>query len=107
MRTFNYHADSSHGWLAVKIDLIQELGIADKISQYSYIRGNTVYLEEDVDAVLFHKAYTAKHGQYETETKYYDRRSPIRSYKPFTPDKIGAIKNHNRKFDPLKKEKQS
>jgi|688.fasta_scaffold00313_102 hypothetical protein len=93
MKTFKFHSDSGHGWLAVKLNLLTELNIVDKISQYSYLRGQTVYLEEDCDARVFHEAYTAKYGEYEVETFYYDRRSPIRSYTSFTGDVVKRILN--------------
>jgi hypothetical protein len=91
MKTFKFHSDAGHGWLAVKLTLLQELNIADKISKYSYLRGQSVYLEEDVDAKIFHDAYTSKYGQYDIETLYYNRRSPIRGYVSFTPDLVERI----------------
>jgi hypothetical protein len=59
---FNFHSDSSHGWLAVKNELVRELGLAGKISECSYIKGKTSYLEEDRDASLFVKAFETKFG---------------------------------------------
>ena len=58
--TYNFYSDPGHGWLHVKLDELVELGIADKISGYSYIRGNTVYLEEDCDMSTFMNAMEAK-----------------------------------------------
>jgi len=60
--TFNFHSDPGHGWLAVKNDLIRELGLSGKISSYSYMKGRTSYLEEDCDAPLFLEAFKAKFG---------------------------------------------
>ena len=57
---YNFYSDPGHGWLAVNYDELVELGIADKISSYSYIRGNTVYLEEDCDMSTFMNAMEAK-----------------------------------------------
>ena len=37
------HSDPGHAWLAVKTRELSELGIADKISQYSYVKGKTTY----------------------------------------------------------------
>lgn len=42
--------DPGHGWLVVSHALIVELGIQDKISGYSYMTHDKVYLEEDSDA---------------------------------------------------------
>ena len=46
------YADPGHGWGAVKIKVLKELGIADKITAYSYQKGATAYLEEDLDLPL-------------------------------------------------------
>ena len=44
------HSDPGHGWLAVKLSEIKMLGIETDISEFSYIKGKTAYLEEDCDA---------------------------------------------------------
>lgn len=48
-----FHMDPGHGWLAVKLAELEALNIADKITPYSYQRGQTAYLEEDQDAATF------------------------------------------------------
>jgi hypothetical protein len=58
--TYSFYSDPGHGWLHVKLDELVELGIQDKISHYSYIRGNDVYLEEDCDMSTFMNAMEAK-----------------------------------------------
>lgn len=75
-----FYADPGHGWLAVKRDMLTELGINDKITPYSYQRGRTVYLEEDCDASTFLAAARAKGIDIQFEDRHTDRRSPIRSY---------------------------
>jgi hypothetical protein len=47
-----YHQDPGHGWIEVPARLLADLGIADKITRYSYQSrdGRTAYLEEDCDA---------------------------------------------------------
>lgn len=45
-----YYQDPGHGWIATTNAMIQKLGIAGKISQYSYTDGDRVFLEEDLDA---------------------------------------------------------
>jgi hypothetical protein len=81
---FNFHSDASHGWLAVKLTLVRELGLADQISEYSYMQGKTAYLEEDADATRFINAFKARFG-FEPKIKDLDPkdRSPIRSFKRF------------------------
>lgn len=52
--TLNFHSDPGHGWLEAPMSLVRKLGIAPKVSHYSYTRGNNTvaYLEEDCDAPL-------------------------------------------------------
>lgn len=42
-----------HGYLVAEKAMLRQLGIADKISNCSYQRLGSVYLEEDCDAPLF------------------------------------------------------
>jgi len=77
--------DRGHGWGAVKRGLLFELGLLNRISSYSYQRGNTVYLEEDLDLGLLIQRLV-KLGVYFTFIeKYTDKLSPIRSYDYFRP----------------------
>ena len=57
---YTYHTDPGHGWLEVGVDELILLGIGDKISSYSYIKGDKAYLEEDCDMELFMNAMEAK-----------------------------------------------
>ena len=45
--------DPGHGWLKVSKKDLNKLGIADKISGCSFVRGEYVYLEEDCDCTNF------------------------------------------------------
>jgi hypothetical protein len=81
-----FYADAGHGWLAVKRDLLTALGIADKITPFSYQRGKTVYLEEDCDCATFTLAMeTAKIRWSIDGDARYSNRSPIRSYASYSP----------------------
>lgn len=86
--TINFYADSGHSWGKVSLKLIKDLGIADKISHYSYMRGKFAYLEEDCDAgVLVHalkaSGYTVKYKEFIT-----NKSSKIRSYDSYSTKKI-------------------
>jgi hypothetical protein len=50
---YTYITDPGHGWISVPLEDIKKLGIADKISSYSYMTQTTAYLEEDCDASIF------------------------------------------------------
>lgn len=55
----NFYSDPGHGWLAVPLKLLDQLGILDQISPYSYMRGRWAHLEEDCDLSLFMDAAAA------------------------------------------------
>ena len=80
-----FYNDPGHGWGAVKRQVLVDLGIADKISTYSYQKGDTVYLEEDCDYPLFTTTMNTAHGGvvFEYVEKTTDRRSPIRNYESY------------------------
>lgn len=58
----NFFSDPGHGWLAVSVGLLDDLGITERISAYSFWEPgadrstSTAYLEEDADATLFANA---------------------------------------------------
>jgi hypothetical protein len=81
MKTYIWAVDAGHAWLAVKQQELINLNIAHKISSYSYMKGGTVYLEEDCDARHFIEAYEQKFGvkPKTKEGKYWDRQ-PCRSF---------------------------
>ena len=80
-KTYIFHSDSGHGWLAVKRNELTELNITEKISHYSYQKGNTVYLEEDRDATLFFYEFKKKFNiELQFSRSYINGNSPIRSY---------------------------
>lgn len=83
-RQFKFHSDAGHGWLAVKRDLIYKLKIEHKITRFSYQKGSTVYLEEDMDMTTFINAFTAANG-YKPVIMHQPsvNRSMIRSYESF------------------------
>ena len=80
-KLFHFYMDDGHGWVAVKKELLKELKLENSISAYSYMKGDTAYLEEDSDASKFHRAFGKKFmvdPQYLNHT--IDGRSPIRNY---------------------------
>lgn len=80
-KVYKFYSDAGHGWLAVKKQELFDLGIQKKISPYSYVRGATVYLEEDCDASVFMEEMKKRFGKAPAikEGKFQNR-SPIRSY---------------------------
>lgn len=80
--TYEYHTDPGHGWLKVPMKEIEELGL--KISEFSYQDGDFGYLEEDLDAGTFMRAYKEKYGtDPEHTTHHSDNWSHIREMRRF------------------------
>ena len=77
------YSDPGHGWVAVKRDILHMLGIASKISIYSYQRGKTVYLEEDCDAATLVEAAQSTGIDLSFIHKNSDKNSVIRSYNSY------------------------
>jgi hypothetical protein len=83
---FKFYSDPSHGWMAVKRKMLDELGLKFTITRYSYQKGQTVYLEEDCDAGNFIKAIREQRGlEIKIVEKSTNNRSPIRSYESYRP----------------------
>ena len=73
-------ADPGHAWARFPKARLVKLGIADKISTYSYQNGTNAFLEEDCDlsvliSVLREKGYEIKFNESHT-----NRQSKIRGY---------------------------
>lgn len=83
-----FHHDPGHGWLAVKMSDLKMLGIETKISSYSYVKGKTVYLEEDCDMSEFITAAKAKGIDVEVREGPQRDRSPIRSFRSYSPNLV-------------------
>ena len=79
---FPYFTDPGHGWCKVSKKLCTELGIINAITNYSYVKGENLYLEEDYDMSTFFNAYEAKYGKKPKLTLMVARlrQSKIRSY---------------------------
>lgn len=81
----DFYEDPAHGWLKVPKELLTKLGIAAKITAYSYMHGNYAYLEEDCDATLFADALEATGEKFEIDERHItDGQSAIRNYPSFS-----------------------
>jgi hypothetical protein len=77
-------ADPGHAWARFPKSKLVSLGIADKISTYSYMNGSNAFLEEDCDlstliGALREKGYT----DIKFNESHTDRQSKIRGYNTF------------------------
>lgn len=83
--SFKIYSDYGHGWIAVKKSVLAELDIADQISNFSYTKGQTAYLEEDCDGTLFARRFKDITGAWpDFEEVDHGERSPIRNYQQYT-----------------------
>lgn len=80
-RTF--YSDPAHGWLCVGYGELEELGIQDKISSWSYRNYDLAYLEEDCDATVYINAMNKLGITVEFIQERNNDESPIRSYDPY------------------------
>ena len=78
-----HYCDPGHGWMKVSKALLVKLGIADKISSYSYQREDMAYLEEDCDADLLLRALDAKGIKWTIKRSHTNKTSRIRNYRRY------------------------
>ena len=80
MVIYNMFVDPCHGWLKVKKSELARIGIANKISEYSYMRGDYAYIEQDCDLTLFMATKKKLNEPAELKCNETDKYSKIRSY---------------------------
>lgn len=55
---FTFHTDPGHGWLQVAVKDLAAFGLSeDDFTAYSPVSDGYIYLEEDMDAPKFARAY--------------------------------------------------
>lgn len=85
----HYFSDPGHGWLRVPRAMLTRLGIEEKITPFSYQRGQWVYLEEDCDMSRFCKVCEASdlYSISIRERRPSQRESAIRTYAHYSTEK--------------------
>jgi hypothetical protein len=81
--TITVYTDAGHGWGKVKRKVLENLGIADGVSSYSYQYKDNVYLEEDCDLSLLLQRLHSDGVAVRWVTKNTDGDSKIRSYERY------------------------
>ena len=72
MLKIDYIQDPGHGWFAADVQSLASLGLADKISRYSFRDGDLAWLEEDCDGPAYLRALAQSGRAYqiiETHTR--------------------------------------
>jgi hypothetical protein len=83
--TKTFYSDPGHAWLKVDIADLVDLGLERSITAYSFRRGSSIFLEEDLDATVFIKRHQQKYPNYQLKfnDQHTDQQSKIRSYQPY------------------------
>jgi hypothetical protein len=76
-------ADPGHAWARIAKDKLVKLGIADKISTYSYQKGENAFLEEDCDLSVLISALRERGYEIKFNESHTNRQSKIRSYNTY------------------------
>jgi hypothetical protein len=84
-RLVQVYADPAHAWAKVRLKDLFILGIAEKITRFSYERGDYVYLEEIQDLLVYREAIEATGVKLKFKENWTNRRSKIRSYSCYSP----------------------
>ena len=82
--TLTFYSDPSHGWLQVPHALINQLGIGNKITRYSYRDQECAYLEEDCDLSLFMREAEANGLAITFHERNFNHDCAIRNYQRYT-----------------------
>lgn len=83
--TVQIFEDPGHGWARFPKQRLAKLGIADKISTYSYQNGANAFLEEDCDLDVLIGALRQRGYEVRFRTHHTDRSSKIRSFETYRP----------------------
>lgn len=78
------YADPGHAWAKVPFKLLYRLGIQDKITRYSYMKGACAYLEEDCDLTTLVNALQSQGIAFSFDEYHGNKTSRIRNYLPYT-----------------------
>ena len=78
--TITVFGDSGHAWARFPKARLAKLGIADKITAYSYQNGANAFLEEDCDLSTLISALKTRGYAIKFNESFTNRQSKIRGY---------------------------
>lgn len=81
--TITVFADPGHAWARFPKARLTKLGIADKISRYSYQNGANAFLEEDCDLSTLMTALKDRGYAVKFKENHSNRQSKIRGYSTY------------------------
>jgi hypothetical protein len=92
--SYTFYEDSGHGWLEVPVQELQDLGIQERITAFSYLYKGKVYLEEDRDAGTFLDIRNNLPKKAEIHNCYFNGMCFIREYPHYDPGDIQSVKDN-------------
>ena len=75
--------DPGHAWARFPKAKLVSLGIADKISTYSYMNGANAFLEEDCDLSVLIRALIERGYEIKFNESHANKQSKIRNYSTY------------------------
>jgi hypothetical protein len=78
MLELTFHTDIGHGWLEVPKVLVQALQLS--VSPFSYVHGDSYFLEEDCDAPAFDAAAAKAGLKFDVVSEHFEGNHPLRNY---------------------------
>ena len=91
VKTYTLYNDPGHAWLKVPYADLVKLGIERAISPYSYMYGQSAYLEEDRDLSLFIIAMRKTGKEIKIKDVYTSKDSKIRSYRNYNSEQFNTM----------------
>jgi len=92
--SYTFYEDSGHGWLEVPLQELQDLGIQERITGFSYLYKGKVYLEEDEDAGTFLDMRNKLPKKAAIHNCYFNGMCFIRTYPHYEPGNIQSGKDN-------------
>lgn len=102
IKSFQLISDASHGWVKVPLTELARLGIQDKISAYSYVKGDFAFLEEDADATVFINARKAEGHPVKLKEITRESCRKIRNYASYPTSTVTVISETEVEIKPTK-----
>lgn len=86
MIELHFYDDPGHGWLKTTVEILEEYGISEEVSRYSFREGDNVWLEEDIDAPKLINALKERGTAMMMHVHRRNTPSPIRHKPPYFSD---------------------
>jgi hypothetical protein len=86
--SYVFHHDFSHGWLEVPAQEIKAIGVEKRITLYSYLNKDMVYLEKNIDARTFLDMRILLPNPISLQNNFMDGRCFVRNFPHYKPENV-------------------